>query len=129
MKIVAVEPAASPVLSGGKAGAHRLQGIGAGFVPAVYDPTVPDEIFPVSEADAVRALRRLKREGILAGLSSGAALHAAGEIARREENRGGTVVVLLPDGGERYLSDPLFAAVCAEDGEADEETSLCGKKT
>ena len=108
-RIVAVEPAHSPVLSGGKAGPHGLQGIGAGFVPAVLDRTVIDEVLPVWEEDAFRAARRMGREkGLLVGISSGAALHAAGVLANRPENRGKTIVVLLPDSGERYLSTDLF---------------------
>lgn len=109
LRVVAVEPAASPVLSGGKAGAHGLQGIGAGFVPSVLDRSVYDEILPVTEADAIRAVRELGRlEGILAGISSGAALHAALTVAKRAEMAGKTIAVLLPDGGERYLSTGLF---------------------
>lgn len=109
VKVVAVEPAASPVLSGGKAGAHGLQGIGAGFVPAVLDATVMDETLTVTEEQAYAAARELAaKEGLLVGISSGAALFAAGRIAARPENRGKTVVVLLPDTGERYLSSPLF---------------------
>ena len=109
VKVVAVEPAASPVLSGGKAGAHGLQGIGAGFVPAVLDVTVIDETVTVTEEQAYAAARELAaKEGLLVGISSGAALFAAGRIAARPENRGKTVVVLLPDTGERYLSSLLF---------------------
>lgn len=110
VRLVAVEPASSPVLSGGCAGPHGLQGIGAGFVPALYDPTLCDEVFPVREEQAVFALKRLKEEGIAAGLSSGAALFAAGEIARREQTRG-DVVVLFADGGALYRSDPLYRSV------------------
>ena len=107
--VVAVEPAGSPVLSGGKPGPHGLQGIGAGFVPETLDPGVYDEIIRVTEADAYRAGRELaRREGVLAGISSGAALWAALELARREEMAGRTIVVLLPDTGDRYLSTPLF---------------------
>lgn len=107
--IVATEPAASPVLSGGKAGPHGLQGLGAGFIPAVLDPGIYDEVIPVTEAEAFAAARELGRmEGILAGISSGAVLHAALLTAKREGMRGKTVVVLLPDRGERYLSSGLF---------------------
>ena len=110
VKVVGMEPAGSPVLSGGKAGAHGLQGIGAGFVPEVLDVEVMDEIVTVTETEAYTAGRLLaRREGILAGISSGAALHAAIEVASRPENAGKTVVVLLPDTGDRYLSTPLFA--------------------
>ena len=110
VKVVGMEPAGSPVLSGGKAGAHGLQGIGAGFIPEVLDVEVMDEIVTVTEAEAYTAGRLLaRREGILAGISSGAALHAAIEVASRPENAGKTVVVLLPDTGDRYLSTPLFA--------------------
>lgn len=109
IKIVAVEPASSPVLSAGKAGPHRIQGIGAGFVPEVLNTTVYDEIVPVTDKDAFAAGRLLgRREGLLAGISSGAALHAAIEIGRRPECAGKTIVVLLPDTGDRYLSTPMF---------------------
>lgn len=109
VRIIAVEPEGSPVLSGGKAGAHGIQGIGAGFVPTVLDVSVIDEIFRVTEEEAYNAARLLaKKEGILAGISSGAALHAAIEIAKREENKDKNIVVLLPDRGDRYLSTPLF---------------------
>lgn len=109
VRVAAVEPAGSPVLSGGKPGPHGLQGIGAGFVPETLDPGVYDEIIRVTEADAYRAGRELaRREGVLAGISSGAALWAALELARREEMAGRTIVVLLPDTGDRYLSTPLF---------------------
>ena len=110
VKIVAVEPAASPLLSGGTAGGHGLQGIGANFVPENFDRGVVDEVIPVWEKDAYAATRLLAgTEGILVGISSGAALHAAGELARRPENAGKTIVALLPDTGDRYLSTPLFA--------------------
>lgn len=109
IKIVAVEPADSPVLSGGKAGAHKLQGIGAGFVPQVLDTAIYDEVIPVTTAEAYEAARLLaKKEGILAGISSGAALAAAIMIAARAENKGKNIVVLLPDTGDRYLSTDLF---------------------
>ena len=108
-KVIGMEPAGSPVLSGGKAGPHGLQGIGAGFVPEVLDVSVMDEVITVTEEEAYAAGRLLaRREGILAGISSGAALHAAIEVAARPENTGKTVVVLLPDTGDRYLSTPLF---------------------
>ena len=109
IRVVGMEPARSAVLSGGQAGSHGLQGIGAGFIPAVLDVSVMDEVVTVTEEEAYAAGRLLARkEGILAGISSGAALHAAMKIASREENRGKTVVVLLPDTGDRYLSTPLF---------------------
>lgn len=108
--IAAVEPAASPLLSGGKAGPHGLMGIGANFVPKNFDRSVVDEIVPVREEDAYAAARLLVRaEGVLAGITAGAALWAAGELARRPEFAGKNIVVLLPDTGERYLSTPLFA--------------------
>ena len=110
VKIVAVEPRDSAVLSGGQAGPHKIQGIGAGFVPEVLDTAVYDEIIPVSGEDAFAAGRLLgRREGVLAGISSGAALHGALELAKRPENAGKTIVVLLPDTGDRYLSTPMFA--------------------
>ena len=110
LKVVGMEPAGSPVRSGGKAGVHGLQGIGAGFIPEVLDVDVMDEVVTVTEAEAYAAGRLLARhEGILAGISSGAALHAAIGVASRPENAGKTVVVLLPDTGDRYLSTPLFA--------------------
>lgn len=110
VKIVAVEPENSPVLSEGRAGAHGLQGIGAGFVPKNLNTNIIDEVVCVSEEDACRAARVLAHaEGVLVGISSGAALHAATEIAKRKENAGKAIVVLLPDSGERYLSTPLFA--------------------
>ena len=110
IQVVAVEPADSPVLSGGDAGPHQLQGIGAGFVPDTLDPSVYDEIITVSMEEAFAAGNALaKREGILVGISSGAALHAAAQVAKRPGNKGKTVVVLLPDTGERYLSTPMFS--------------------
>ena len=110
VKVVAVEPATSAVLSTGVAGAHKIQGIGAGFVPAVLDTKVYDEIIPVSNEDAFAAGKQVGRlEGVLVGISSGAALHAAIALAKRPENEGKTIVVLLPDTGDRYLSTPLFA--------------------
>jgi len=109
VRIVAVEPAGSPLLSGGKAGPHGLQGIGANFIPAVLDRAVIDEIITVTEEEAYEAGRMLgKREGILVGISSGACLHAAMQLAGQEENRGKTIVALMPDAGDRYLSTPMF---------------------
>ena len=109
VKVVAVEPAGSPVLSGGKPGPHGLQGIGAGFVPQVLNTAVYDEIIPVTEEEAYAAGRQMgHKEGVLVGISSGAALYAAIELAKRPENEGKTIVVLLPDTGDRYLSTPLF---------------------
>lgn len=109
VRVVAVEPSDSAVLSGGKAGPHPLQGLGAGFVPKTLDPAVYDEIVSVSGEDAYRTGRSLARtEGILAGISSGAALFAAAELCRRAENAGKTIVALLPDTGDRYLSTPMF---------------------
>lgn len=109
VKVVAVEPATSPVLSTGVAGAHKIQGIGAGFVPDVLDTTVYDEIVTVENEDAFEAGKLIgKKEGILVGISSGAALHAAIEVAKREENEGKTIVVVFPDNGDRYYSTPLF---------------------
>ena len=109
VKVVAVEPASSPVLSQGKSGAHKIQGIGAGFVPDVLDTKVYDEVFAVENADAFAAGNKFaKTEGILVGISSGAALHAAAELSKRPENAGKVIVALLPDTGERYLSTALF---------------------
>ena len=110
IKVVAVEPATSPVLSKGTAGAHKIQGIGAGFVPKVLDTGVYDEIIPVANEDAFAVGKQIgKVEGVLVGISSGAAAWAAIELAKRPENEGKTIVVLLPDTGDRYLSTPLFA--------------------
>ena len=109
IRVVAVEPASSAVLSGGAPGPHMLQGIGAGFVPEVLDTGVYDEVLPVTEEEAFAAGRLIAgREGVLVGISSGAALHGAITLAKRPENRGKTIVVLLPDTGDRYLSTPLF---------------------
>ena len=110
VRIVAVEPLSSPVLSGGKSGPHKIQGIGAGFVPATYDASVVDEVIAVSNDDALRTGRQLAaQEGLLVGISAGAAVWAAVQVASREENAGKRVVVLLPDTGERYLSTVLFS--------------------
>ena len=110
VKVVAVEPKDSPVLSEGRSGAHKIQGIGAGFVPEVLDTAVYGEIIPVSNEDAFAAGRLVgRKEGILVGISSGAALHAAVRLAKRPENSGKTIVVLFPDAGDRYLSTPMFA--------------------
>ena len=109
VKVVAVEPASSPVLSTGKGGAHKIQGIGAGFVPETLNTKIYDEIITVENEDAFATGKEMaKTEGILVGISSGAALYAAKELAKREENAGKTIVVLLPDGGDRYLSTPLI---------------------
>lgn len=109
LQVVAVEPAASPLLSQGKAGPHGLQGIGANFIPKVLDQNLIDQIFPVTESQAYAAANLLaQKEGILTGISAGAALHAAIELAKKPENRGKTVVTVLPDTGERYLSSDLF---------------------
>ena len=110
IKVVAVEPAGSPVLSEGRAGAHGLQGIGAGFIPDTLDTEIYDEVLTVTEEDAFAAARELAaKEGLLVGISSGAALSAAARVAKRPENEGKTIVVVLPDTGERYLSSALFA--------------------
>ena len=109
VKIVAIEPAGSPVLSGGKPGPHKIQGIGAGFIPGVMNPDIVDEILPVENDDAFAASRAVaKSDGLLVGISSGAAIHAATVLAKRPENKGKNIVVLLPDTGERYLSTSLF---------------------
>lgn len=109
IKVVAVEPKTSPVLSEGKAGPHKIQGIGAGFVPDVLDTAVYDDVFPVENEDAFAAGKLIsKKEGILVGISSGAALHAAIELAKKEENEGKIIVALLPDSGDRYYSTALF---------------------
>lgn len=110
VKVVAVEPETSPVLSQGKAGSHKIQGIGAGFVPDVLDTSVYDEIIPVADNDAFETGRLIgRKEGVLVGISSGAAVYAAIQLAKRPENMGKNIVVLLPDTGDRYLSTPLFA--------------------
>lgn len=110
IRIVAVEPASSAVLSGGKAGPHKIQGIGAGFVPSIYDASVVDEVLPIENDDAIRSSREVASvEGLLVGISAGAAIAAATQIAKRPENRGKTIVALLPDTGERYLSTELYA--------------------
>ena len=110
IRAIAVEPASSPVLSGGKAGPHKIQGIGAGFVPKNYDASLVDGIVQVTDEDALRTSRELaRREGVLVGISSGAALYAALQLAKLPENRGKRIVVLLPDTGERYLSTELFS--------------------
>lgn len=110
VKVIAVEPATSPVLSGGKAGPHKIQGIGAGFVPDTLNTDIYDEILPVQNEDAFATGRALARsEGVLVGISSGAAVFAAAQLAKRPENAGKVIVALLPDTGERYLSTPMFA--------------------
>ena len=110
IKIVAVEPADSPVLSGGEPGPHKIQGIGAGFIPRTYKGEVVDQIIPVQNDDAIRTSRELaKKEGLLVGISSGAAVYAASELAKLPENAGKTIGALLPDTGERYLSTVLYA--------------------
>lgn len=110
IKVVAVEPADSPVLSGGEAGPHKIQGIGAGFVPEVLNTEIYDEVIAVTDEEAFAAGRAIAmEEGVLVGISSGAALHAATKLAKRPENKGKTIVALLPDSGDRYLSTPLFA--------------------
>ncbi|MDY5545913.1 MAG: pyridoxal-phosphate dependent enzyme, partial [Prevotella sp.] len=110
IKIVAVEPATSPVLNGGKSGPHKIQGIGAGFVPKTYDASVIDEVLDIDNDDAIRTGRLLaQQEGLLVGISSGAAAFAATLLAKRPENKGKRIVTLLPDTGERYLSTVLYA--------------------
>ena len=112
IKVVAVEPADSPVLSGGQPGPHKLQGIGAGFVPSILNTQIYDEVFTVTTGQAFSAGRLIARkEGILVGITSGAALYAAAQIAKKPENRGKTIVALLPDSGDRYLSTPMFTEV------------------
>ena len=111
VKIIGVEPADSPLLTMGRSGAHGIQGIGANFIPAILDQSILDEVIPVATEDAYAAGRRMgKEEGILAGISSGAALHAALELSKRPENAGKTIVVLLPDSGDRYLTTPMYGA-------------------
>ena len=110
LKAIVVEPAGSPVLSGGNPGPHKIQGIGAGFVPKNFDASVVDQVIPVQDNEAIRASRLLaKHEGLLVGISAGAAIHAAIQLAKKEENKGKTIVALLPDTGERYLSTVLYA--------------------
>ena len=110
VKVIAVEPKSSPVLNGGQSGPHKIQGIGAGFVPKNYDNNVIDEVFDVENDDAIRTSREVaQQEGVLVGISAGAALYAASQIAKRPENKGKNIVVLLPDTGERYLSTVLYA--------------------
>ena len=110
VKVVAVEPDSSPVLSEGRSGAHKIQGIGAGFVPEVLNTAVYDEVFRVTNDEAFAASKLIaRREGISVGISSGAALHAALELAKKPENAGKTIVALLPDSGDRYYSTPLFS--------------------
>jgi cysteine synthase A len=114
LKIIAVEPAASPVLSGGMPGPHKIQGIGAGFVPPVLDRSLVDEIIPVDDEDAIETARLVaRREGVLGGISCGAALAGALQVAAREEARGARIAVVLPDSGERYVSTPFFAPEAA----------------
>ena len=109
MRVVALEPAASPVLSEGRAGSHKIQGIGAGIVPDVLNTAVYDEVFQADHEDAFAAAKLLaNEEGVSVGISSGAALHGAIELAKRPENKGKTIVALLPDSGDRYYSTPLF---------------------
>ena len=110
MKVIAVEPKSSPVLNGGKSGPHKIQGIGAGFIPKTYNGDLIDEVFDVENDDAIRTGRELaQKDGLLVGISSGASAFAASEIAKRPENKGKTIVALLPDTGERYLSTVLYA--------------------
>ena len=110
LKAVGVEPAGSPVLSGGNPGPHKIQGIGAGFVPKNFDASVVDQVIPVKDDEAIRASRLLaQHEGLLVGISAGAAIHTAIQLAKKEENKGKTIVALLPDTGERYLSTVLYA--------------------
>ena len=114
LKVIAVEPASSAVLSGGPPGPHKIQGIGAGFVPPVLDRGLLDEIIPIDDEDAIETARLVaRREGVLAGISCGAALSGALQIAARDEARGARIVVVLPDSGERYVSTPFFAPEAA----------------
>ena len=109
IKVVAVEPAGSPVISGGKAGRHKIQGIGAGFIPETLDMNIFDEVIQVSDEDAfAQSKQTVRNEGVLVGISSGAAIWAGIQLAKRPENKGKNIVVLLPDTGERYLSTPMF---------------------
>lgn len=126
IKAIAIEPADSPVLSGGKAKAHNLQGLGAGFVPEILNMEIIDEIIPVVDDDAACAAKRIAREeGLLCGISSGAALWAAIQVASREENEGKMIIVILPDLGDRYLSTWLFAEECAEIDEQADSSTFC----
>ncbi len=111
IKVIAVEPASSPVLSGGKPGSHRIEGIGAGFIPKILDRSLIDEVFQVSDEEAFKMARRLaQEEGILTGISSGAAVHASLEVGKRAKNKKKLIIVILPDTGERYLSTELFSS-------------------
>ena len=109
VQVIGVEPASSPLLTQGRAGSHGLQGIGANFVPSILDTTIYEEVIPVTEEEAYAAGRAVaQKEGLMVGISSGAAIHAALQVAKRPENKGKTIVVLLPDTGDRYLSTPMF---------------------
>jgi cysteine synthase A len=116
VRVIAVEPDGSPILSGGSKGPHKIQGLGAGFIPAVLNTSIYDEVIRVKDDDAMETARRMaKEEGLLVGISSGAAVWAALQVARRQENAGKLVVVIIPSFGERYLSTPLFANLANED--------------